>query len=169
VEAFGAGALHQRVAEDGQDEVAAVGASFNRAAARIVLDPGGLAFEELSLARMLGHRPQIRACSEGRAMRIGLYPGTFDPVTNGHMDIIGRAVKLVDRLIIGVARNDRNEVIRSRLRTPEGYSLTALTGLSIAQRVAKGEFKPGFQTPSSAFGADLILQFDSVTREDLNS
>ncbi|MFY8163611.1 MAG: adenylyltransferase/cytidyltransferase family protein, partial [Brevundimonas sp.] len=39
-------------------------------------------------------------------MRIGLYPGTFDPVTNGHMDIIGRAVKLVDRLIIGVARND---------------------------------------------------------------
>ena len=39
-------------------------------------------------------------------MRIGLYPGSFDPVTNGHMDIIGRAVKLVDRLVIGVARND---------------------------------------------------------------
>ena len=39
-------------------------------------------------------------------MRIGLYPGTFDPVTNGHLDIIGRAVKLVDRLVIGVAKND---------------------------------------------------------------
>ncbi|MGV9010093.1 pantetheine-phosphate adenylyltransferase [Brevundimonas sp.] len=39
-------------------------------------------------------------------MHIGLYPGTFDPVTNGHMDIIGRAVKLVDKLIIGVAQND---------------------------------------------------------------
>ena len=39
-------------------------------------------------------------------MRIGLYPGTFDPVTNGHMDIIGRAVKLVDRLVIGVAINE---------------------------------------------------------------
>ena len=39
-------------------------------------------------------------------MRIGLYPGTFDPITNGHMDIIGRAVKLVDRLVIGVAQND---------------------------------------------------------------
>jgi pantetheine-phosphate adenylyltransferase len=38
-------------------------------------------------------------------MRIGLYPGTFDPVTNGHLDIIGRAVKLVDRLVIGVANN----------------------------------------------------------------
>ena len=39
-------------------------------------------------------------------MRIGLYPGTFDPVTNGHCDIIGRAIKLVDHLVIGVARND---------------------------------------------------------------
>jgi pantetheine-phosphate adenylyltransferase len=35
--------------------------------------------------------------------RVGLYPGTFDPVTMGHIDIIGRAMKLVDRLIIGVA------------------------------------------------------------------
>ena len=38
--------------------------------------------------------------------RIGIYPGTFDPITNGHTDIIRRAVKVVDRLVIGVARND---------------------------------------------------------------
>lgn len=38
-------------------------------------------------------------------MRTGLYPGTFDPVTNGHLDIIVRASKLVDRLIVAVARN----------------------------------------------------------------
>ena len=37
--------------------------------------------------------------------RVGLYPGTFDPITNGHLDIIGRAVKLVDRLVVGVAVN----------------------------------------------------------------
>jgi pantetheine-phosphate adenylyltransferase len=59
-------------------------------------------------------------------MRIGLYPGTFDPITNGHMDIIGRAVKLVDRLVIGVARNDdkgplfttdqRVEMVRAEVR-----------------------------------------------------
>lgn len=39
-------------------------------------------------------------------MRVGLYPGTFDPITNGHLDIIGRAVKLVDKLVIGVAINE---------------------------------------------------------------
>jgi len=38
-------------------------------------------------------------------MRIGVYPGTFDPVTLGHMDIIRRGAKLVDRLVIGVTTN----------------------------------------------------------------
>ena len=38
--------------------------------------------------------------------RVGLYPGTFDPVTNGHLDIIERAPKMVDRLVIGVAINE---------------------------------------------------------------
>ena len=38
-------------------------------------------------------------------MRIGLYPGTFDPITLGHIDIISRASLLVDRLVIGVAIN----------------------------------------------------------------
>ncbi len=38
-------------------------------------------------------------------MRTGLYPGTFDPITHGHIDIIRRACTLVDRLVIGVAIN----------------------------------------------------------------
>jgi pantetheine-phosphate adenylyltransferase len=37
--------------------------------------------------------------------RVGLYPGTFDPIHNGHIDIMGRAVKLVDKLVVGVAIN----------------------------------------------------------------
>ena len=41
-----------------------------------------------------------------KSPRVGLYPGTFDPVTNGHVDIIARAAKLVDRLVIGVAINE---------------------------------------------------------------
>lgn len=38
-------------------------------------------------------------------VRTGVYPGTFDPITLGHMDIISRAAKLVDRLVIGVTTN----------------------------------------------------------------
>lgn len=37
--------------------------------------------------------------------RVGIYPGTFDPVTRGHLDIVRRGLKLVDRLVIGVATN----------------------------------------------------------------
>lgn len=39
------------------------------------------------------------------SQRIGIYPGTFDPITLGHMDIIERGAKLVDRLIVGVTTN----------------------------------------------------------------
>ncbi len=56
-------------------------------------------------------------------MRIGLYPGTFDPIHNGHVDLIRRALKLVDQLVIGVAINtgkgpmfsleERVEIIRT--------------------------------------------------------
>ena len=41
--------------------------------------------------------------------RIGIYPGTFDPITKGHLHIIKRASKLVDRLIVGVAANIHKE------------------------------------------------------------
>ena len=40
-----------------------------------------------------------------QAKRIGIYPGTFDPITLGHMDIIKRGTALVDRLVIGVTTN----------------------------------------------------------------
>ena len=36
-------------------------------------------------------------------IRVGLYPGTFDPIHNGHIDLIGRAGKLVDKLVLGIA------------------------------------------------------------------
>jgi pantetheine-phosphate adenylyltransferase len=38
-------------------------------------------------------------------LRVGVYPGTFDPITSGHMDIIQRAARMLDRLVIGVAVN----------------------------------------------------------------
>jgi len=45
------------------------------------------------------------ASDAGHKRRIGLYPGTFDPVTNGHLDIIGRAARQLDKLVVGVAIN----------------------------------------------------------------
>ena len=51
-------------------------------------------------------------------MRIGLYPGTFDPVTLGHTDIIQRALALVDRLVIGVAINRDKGPLFQREKRP---------------------------------------------------
>lgn len=45
--------------------------------------------------------------------RVGIYPGTFDPVTNGHMDIIARATRVVDRLIVAVAVNAGKDTLFS--------------------------------------------------------
>jgi pantetheine-phosphate adenylyltransferase len=73
-------------------------------------------------------------------VRIGLYPGTFDPVTNGHIDIVKRAVKLVDRLVIGVARNDEKGPM-----------------FSTAERVEM------LQQAVAPLGGDIVVQpFDSL-------
>jgi len=70
-------------------------------------------------------------------------------------------------LLWGQAEDDSGKHVTSRMRTPEGYSLTALTAVAIAQRVLAGDAPVGFQTPSMAYGADFILQFDGVVREDV--
>jgi short subunit dehydrogenase-like uncharacterized protein len=72
-------------------------------------------------------------------------------------------------VLIGAARNDKGDAVRTRIGTPDGYTLTAMTSVDAAVRVASGEAKAGFQTPSLAFGAEYILGFEGVTREDLNA
>lgn len=70
-------------------------------------------------------------------MRVGLYPGTFDPITLGHIDIIRRATRLVDKLVIGVAINrDKGPLFtleeRVKLIEAECTSLSEQTGIEIA-------------------------------------
>ncbi len=70
---------------------------------------------------------------------------------------------------------DGIKTVRAKLRTPEAYHLTALTSIEIMKRILSSDpstrsgqaYKPGFQTPSKVYGADFILQFADVTREDL--
>jgi short subunit dehydrogenase-like uncharacterized protein len=55
----------------------------------------------------------------------------------------------------------------SKLITPEGYTCTVVTAVEIMKRILNQDCKPGFQTPSLAYGKDFIMQFDGVTREDI--
>ncbi|NLI97282.1 pantetheine-phosphate adenylyltransferase [bacterium] len=74
-------------------------------------------------------------------MRIAVYPGTFDPVTNGHLDVMMRALSLSDRLIIGVAdraeknplfsATERAELIRDVLKNEPRVEVATFSGLLI--------------------------------------
>jgi pantetheine-phosphate adenylyltransferase len=91
--------------------------------------------------------------------RVGVYPGTFDPVTNGHLDVIGRAARILDRLVIGVAKNigkgplfpleERVELVRA-----ECGPIAARTG-AIIEVVAFEGLLVGF---AQQVGADMIVR-----------
>ena len=67
----------------------------------------------------------------------------------------------------GEVTNQQGEHAVSRMETPDGYALTVETALAAVERVIAGDYKPGFQTPALAYGADFILEFDGVRREEI--
>lgn len=69
--------------------------------------------------------------------------------------------------IVAEAEDAAGRRASARLHTPEAYTLTGLTAAEIARRVLRGDTEPGFQTPGRVFGADFILGFPGVTREDV--
>ncbi|NJM77842.1 MAG: NAD(P)H-binding protein [Acaryochloridaceae cyanobacterium RU_4_10] len=71
--------------------------------------------------------------------------------------------------IYAEAENDRGDRISALLSTPEGYTLTCMTGLEIVRRVLDGQAISGFQTPANVFGPDFILGFEGCTRTDIPS
>lgn len=81
-------------------------------------------------------------------MRIGIYPGSFDPVTNGHLDIIERAACLFDEVIVSVSRNfskkplftvkEREEMLREVLRPYYNVLVDSFDGLTVNFARQKG-------------------------------
>jgi pantetheine-phosphate adenylyltransferase len=93
-------------------------------------------------------------------LRVGIYPGTFDPITNGHTDIIRRAAKIVDRLVVGVARNDgkgplfatdeRVEIVRDDI----AHTLDRAT----ADRIEVRAFETLLMSFAESVGASVIIR-----------
>ncbi|PZR24009.1 MAG: hypothetical protein DI535_22980 [Citrobacter freundii] len=67
-------------------------------------------------------------------------------------------------LIWAKVQNQKGESVTGTMQTPEAYSLTASSMLLVAKKILNGEYKPGYQTPSSAYGADLVMEIKGVHR-----
>ena len=78
---------------------------------------------------------------------VAIYPGSFDPITNGHLDLIERGAKLFDRLIVAILRNaakeplfsveERIEILREALRGFENVEVDSFDGLLVEYVAAK--------------------------------
>lgn len=66
-------------------------------------------------------------------------------------------------VVWGEAQNAKGETIQAKIRTPEGYTLTAISSLIIAKKVLDGQFKPGYQTPAGCYGEGLVFEVPGVT------
>lgn len=69
-------------------------------------------------------------------------------------------------LIWGEVQNAKGEKASARMITPDGYTLTAHSSLIITRKILSGIFSPGYQTPASVYGADLVLEVPGTTREN---
>ena len=100
--------------------------------------------------------------------RVALYPGSFDPVHNGHIHIIRRAAKLFDRVIVAVAANpdkqplfsipERVELLREALAGAENVEVITFGGLTVenAKRLGAGIIIRGLRLVSD-FESELLL------------
>lgn len=99
-------------------------------------------------------------------MRLAIFPGTFDPITNGHLDVIQRGAKLFDRLIVAVGDNpekssllpheERAAMVRQAVRRIPNVAVQKFTGLTVdfARRVKATAILRGIRNSS-----DLQFEF----------
>lgn len=89
------------------------------------------------------------------AERIGVYPGTFDPITLGHLDIIRRATHLVDRLVIGVTTNPSKQPLFS---VAERLEMVRRETVGIAGKVEVVDFDSLLMDFAEREGASMIIR-----------
>src|SRR5690348_11026745 len=95
--------------------------------------------------------------------RVGIYPGTFDPMHNGHVDVIRRATHLVDRLIIAVAINAGKEPLftlaeRARMVEDELASLSSANGTADGAVVEVKPFQSLLMHFAAENGAEAVIR-----------
>lgn len=110
---------------------------------------------------------------EGRRVAIALYAGTFDPVTNGHLDVVRRAATLFDKVIVGISVNprkaplfsieERAEMLEESCRGMEGVEVAVVPGLVVefAREVGAGVIVRGLRAVSDF---EFELQMASTNR-----
>ena len=92
-------------------------------------------------------------------MRTGLYPGTFDPVTLGHLDVIRRAASLVDRLVIGVAINhDKGPLFTLKERVEMISQETAQIGADTGMEIIVHPFENLLIQCAHDVGASMVIR-----------
>jgi short subunit dehydrogenase-like uncharacterized protein len=119
-----------------------------------------------SQVRFAAGLPDFARRMVGRPFAQSLLKALVGRMPEGPTEEVRSRTRMV---LVGAVANAKGERASTRLTTSEGYTLTAQTGAEIARRVAAGEGRPGFQTPSLVFGADFILQFEGTRREELNA
>ena len=109
-----------------------------------------------------------RAAGSRRGKRVAVYPGTFDPITNGHMDIISRATKVADHLIIGLSEHSSKTPLFSRderleMIAAEIEPLNGLNGTTIEVRILDRLLMTFVQDVGASFvirGLRAVSDFD---------
>jgi pantetheine-phosphate adenylyltransferase len=93
--------------------------------------------------------PAEPRAKQAHVSRIAVYPGSFDPVTNGHLDVVERALSIFDRLIVAVAANpdkrkplftveERMRLISSALQGRDRVEVSSFTGLTVEYARSRG-------------------------------
>ena len=89
--------------------------------------------------------------------RIGLYPGSFDPITNGHMDIIKRSLKIVDKLIVGIAVNDsKSEYFNTEER--QQIIKEDIENIGLSDKIKIHSFEGLLMNYAKNIGASVIIR-----------